>query len=64
MTKLMMDPSLNETEVMDEFVRGYYGPLGAPVIRHYMSAFYQSAIETNTYLSIFLGVTPSGTAPG
>jgi hypothetical protein len=59
-----MDPSLNETEVMDDFINGWYGPKGAPVIKAYMQAFYDSAVETNTYLSIFLGVTPSGTAPG
>lgn len=59
-----MDPSLNETEVMKDFLQGWYGPKGAPVIMAYMQAFYESALATNTYLSIFLGVAPAGTAPG
>jgi hypothetical protein len=64
MTKLLMDPSLNETEVMADFIDGWYGAQGAPVIWAYMHAFYESALATNTYLSIFLGVTPQGSAPG
>ena len=61
---VVMDPSLNETEVMNDFLQGWYGPKGAPVITAYMQAFYNSALATNTYLSIFLGVAPAGTAPG
>jgi len=50
MTKMMMDPSLNETEVMADFIGGWYGPKGAAVIDAYMRAFYQSALDTDTYL--------------
>lgn len=49
---------------MNDFVQGWYGPQGGPVIVAYMQAFYQSALETNTYLSIFLGIKPTGTPPG
>ena len=50
MTKMMMDPSLNETEVMADFIQGWYGHKGAVVIDAYMRAFYQSALDTDTYL--------------
>jgi hypothetical protein len=35
-------------------------PAAVSSIRSYMHAFYNSAIATDTYLSIFIGVTPHG----
>ena len=53
--KLLFDPSLDETVVMNDFLDGFYGIVGAETVRSYMQALRAAATQTSTYLSITLG---------
>ena len=53
--KLLFDPSLDETAVMNDFLDGFYGVVGAETVRSYMQAVHAAASQTSTYLSITLG---------
>ena len=59
----LMDPSLNETEVISDFMTGWYGQAGSQVVYAYMAAFYQSAIQTDTYLRVDVGAHGAGQVP-
>lgn len=52
LAKLMWDPNIDENEVMDDFLRGYYGK-AAPHIAEYIKLIHNSLEESGGRLGIF-----------
>jgi hypothetical protein len=56
LAKLLWNPQRDDRALVDEFVRGYYGP-AAPFIAEYIQRLHDEAEARNTYLNI--GMTTS-----
>lgn len=59
----MYDPSQDEDALVADFLRGFYGPAGAPAVAAYMGSMVQSAADAQTYLSFAAPVTSSYLTP-
>lgn len=53
----MWNPDLDENELIDEFLTGYYGENAAPYLRQYWDLLTNQAKESNVYLSCYMGDT-------
>ncbi len=51
--KLMWNPALDASALLDEFLRGYYAPEVAPLLREYLDAQTAAAERTNFALSCY-----------
>mgnify|MGYP000889811025 CR=1 FL=1 len=51
--RAMWDPSVNAEEMIDEFLRGYYGEAVAPLLKQYWDLLIARAEETQIYLGCF-----------
>ena len=51
--KLMWNPALDPSALLDEFLRGYYAPEVAPLLREYLDAQTAAAERTNFALSCY-----------
>ncbi|HET9486011.1 MAG TPA: DUF4838 domain-containing protein [Chryseosolibacter sp.] len=60
--KLMWNPDLNVSEVVDDFVKGYYGD-ASPMIRRYMNLLELSMKKSESKLRIFGGPVVQDTVP-
>ncbi len=56
-SRLMWNPDLDENELIDEFLTGYYGENAAPYLRQYWDLLTNQAKESNVYLSCYMGDT-------
>jgi len=56
MAKALWNPNVDNQQLIDEFVDGYFGPAGKP-IGQYLTLLHDSVAKTKTYLSI--GVPPN-----
>lgn len=54
---LMWDPSLDENQLIAEFLAGYYGP-AAPFLKSYLDLVHDAVAREGTYLSCFMEETP------
>lgn len=64
-SKLMWDPELDENQLIDEFLAGYYGKKAAPYLREYWDLLTQQVKEAGTYLRCYMGDTADWlTVPG
>jgi hypothetical protein len=52
LAKVLWKPNLDDKALIDEFMRGYYGP-ATPFLSEYMKMTYDEAIKTKTYLNCF-----------
>jgi hypothetical protein len=52
-SKLMWNPSLDESQLLDDFLNGYYGKQAAPFLRSYMNLLVKRAEESGVYLGCF-----------
>lgn len=50
MARIMFDPNLNESAVINEFLDLFYSPEAAPMIREYLDLWHAQISKTNTYL--------------
>ena len=50
---IMWNPSLDENQLLDEFLNGYYGEKAAPVLLEYMNLLVSRAQESGVYLGCF-----------
>jgi hypothetical protein len=50
---IMWNPSLDENQLLDEFLNGYYGEKAAPLLRGYMDLLVNRAQESGVYLGCF-----------
>jgi len=53
---LMWDPSRDDRALIDEFLRGYYGPAAGP-LREYINLIHDAVERAGTYLGCFLSDT-------
>ena len=56
-SKLLWDPSLDQDELRDEFIAGYYAPELVPIYRDYFNALSDAIDNKNYYLSIYKSST-------
>ncbi len=54
---LMWDPSLNENQLIDEFLADYYGP-AAPALKSYLELVHDAVESEGTYLRCYMDDTP------
>jgi len=54
---LMWDPSLDENQLTDEFLAGYYGP-AAPALKSYLELVHDAVEREGTYLRCYMDDTP------
>ena len=53
-SQLMWDSSLDENELFEEFLLGYYGPVFGPKLREYLNILHDQAETSGLYLSCFM----------
>ena len=49
-SKLLWDPSLDQRELENEFLNGYYSPKVGPILREYLDVLTESALRSRVYL--------------
>ncbi|NLS93816.1 MAG: DUF4838 domain-containing protein [Planctomycetaceae bacterium] len=55
---LMWNPTLDEKALIDEFLKGYYGP-AAPFLREYLDVIHDAGEKSGVYLRCFMSDTSS-----
>ncbi len=53
-SKLMWNPNLDENELIEEFITGYYGEKAAPYLMKYWEILTNQVVEANEYLSCYM----------
>ena len=56
MAKLLWNPKQDDQKLIQEFIAGYFGP-AAPYLSQYLNAVHESAVKTNTNLTIWVPPT-------
>ena len=56
-SRLMWNPDLDENQLIDEFLAGYYGEKAAPYLRRYWNLLTDRIKESDVYLSCYMGNT-------
>ena len=51
-SKMMFEPSLNGTQLSEQFIRGYYGVAAAPQIQLYMQILTSRMLALDYYMQL------------
>ncbi|MBQ2682869.1 MAG: DUF4838 domain-containing protein, partial [Thermoguttaceae bacterium] len=59
LSKLLWDPTLDQREVEDEFLAGYYSPKVAAILREYLDLITETALRSHIFLRCYMQTTYS-----